>query len=1202
MSTVTLRIAVDKAGASENIGAVKRDLQGMGETGAQAGQQAAGGVNGLSSAINGAKAAIGAFLAVYAGIQALSGVVRLADEYQGLTDRLKLATAESGGFAAAQAGVFAIAQQTGTALSAVGGLYVSLTNSTKALGLSQGELQTITQAVTQSFIVSGASASQTDAAIRQLGQGFSSGVLRGDEFNSMMENAPSLAAALAASIGVTTGELRAMAAEGKLTSDVLAQGLLQQAPAIAAQFDQMGTTVGQAFTRLSNSVLQFVGEASQSTGAASALAAAITAVANTLPGIAIGLAAVGAGLLAVKLNAIAASTVVFTMSGLFATLGAAIAAITVVYAAFKLGEYMADQFIEVRLAGAALIVGMNNVWEALRLGALAAFTAIRVAFVTVVDAVQEKIADLLQSFIDLGQFEIFGQSVDFTYGQAEALDTLVESLRGATDGAGATDAAMAGLKGEFDASAKASQDLADGLFEGVEAHFATKGAAEASAEATKKVGAAAALTKDQIKELKKAQEDATRAMDGLTKELERQSAEAGGPLVAAYVELAQKLRAVDEWEVQLRADQGLSRTEADLLRQARDGLTQGLVRTVTALNSTVSAEQQYLRELREEVRIAGLTGVERAAAITRIDAESTARRLLKGATEEQIKALTDEIVALQGQKKAADEAGAAAEEWARYWEGATDAVLDAFGGLFSGGIDSLEEFGDQMLQISQRIVSDIVKEFARTGQIRLPTGMFGAGGTGSTVGGWLSAIGTAYGALQNARNGGSALSTIGGFAVSGAQIAGPVGAAVGAIVGGLVAAFSGDNNPLLRVRSSEFSGPRRSEGRATSQLGNIFIRTENTPDGAGTSPEIAQRIADFDNLIASFLSADQLSAIRGALSNVNDTFENGAFTIENALNSRFGTILGALDSNIQEFVGTTGTLEQRVARLTDALTIASIAASDNGITGSFDDLATLLTRFRDGGEVLGDTFQRLSFGVRIVDSTLLMLGGTFNGTRLQAATFAGELIELAGGLDQFSARLNGALEALFTEPERNQFLASQAQAALNESLRGLNISGTGVDSIREQLRTQLRDALAAGNSALVNELLIAGNALGAFTTAVGRLGDEATGALSGVVLGGTSGTIRPGGGLTSPAGTAAQTQIQAVQTTNTILQTQTSILQQIAINTTRGTGLTPGASPKAGDPAAILARIEGLIEKSVRTQVTEALKRTTGANKRAATA
>lgn len=1138
MSTVTLRIAVDKAGASENIGAVKRDLQGMGETGAQAGQQAAGGVNGLSSAINGAKTAIGAFLAVYAGIQALSGVVRLADEYQGLSDRLRLATAESGTFEAAQAGVFAIAQQTGTALSAVGGLYVSLTNSTKALGLSQGELQTITQAVTQSFIVSGASAQQTDAAIRQLGQGFASGVLRGDEFNSMMENAPSLAAALAASLGVTTGELRAMAAEGKLTSDVLAQGLLQQAPAIAEQFGQMGTTVGRAFTQLSNAVLKFVGEASQSTGAASSLAAAITAVANNIDTLARALGAAGV-----------AVGVFIGARGVAALVGAFQAAATsIALSAAPIG---------------AFITGAT--------GAAAATSAWAIA--------------------GRALFTLMGGWIGIAAAAAAGIYYLATAQTEAEKTAEAADAAITNLKTATGELRPAALSAASATLKLAEAQLESAYAALAAAEAYSRSAAGSLQYAGNLA-------GQARSAQGARDEVNL--------LANSVLRLRAEIASGGDFTI-------IKRAAIDLLEDA-NSITKAFGFSIGETTRATSQAIPPAARLTEVVRSQAVATTEAKKAV---DLHKQAVDAIRGSTIAYTSGLGTAVSALANVTTATDTTRGAvdgfgdaidqsvidAENWARYWEGATDAVLDAFGGLFSGGIDSLEEFGDQMLQISQRIVSDIVKEFARTGQIRLPTGMFGAGGTGSTVGGWLSAIGTAYGALQNARNGGSALSTIGGFAVSGAQIAGPVGAAVGAIVGGLVAAFSGDNNPLLRVRSSEFSGPRRSEGRATSQLGNIFIRTENTPDGAGTSPEIAQRIADFDNLIASFLSADQLSAIRGALSNVNDTFENGAFTIENALNSRFGTILGALDSNIQEFVGTTGTLEQRVARLTDALTIASIAASDNGISSSFDDLATLFTRFRLQGEGVSDTFQRLSFGAGLIDDTLLMLGGTFNGTRLQAATFAGELIELAGGLDQFSARLNGALEALFTEPERNQFLASQAQAALNESLRGLNISGTGVDSIREQLRTQLRDALAAGNSALVNELLIAGNALGAFTTAVGRLGDEATGALSGVVLGGTSGTIRPGGGLTSPAGTAAQTQIQAVQTTNTILQTQTSILQQIAINTTRGTGLTPGASPKAGgDATAVLVQIKGLIEQAVRTQVTEALKRTTGANKRAATA
>lgn len=1228
MSTVTLRIQVDKSGATENIGEVKRGLSEMGAAGQQGGQQAAQGVGALRSALDTAKSAVAGFVAAYAAIQGLRGVVNLSDEYQGLSDRLKLATADSGSFAAAQAGVFAVAQQTGTALGAVTDLYVALSNSTKQLGLDQSQLMTITQAINQSFVVSGTSAASAEVATRQLGQAFASGVLRGDEFNSMMENAPGLASALATSLGVTTGQLRAMAAEGKLTSDVLAQGLLTQAPAIAAQFDAMGLTVGRAFTQLSNAVLKFVGEASQASGAGQGLANVISGIASNLPAFAFGLMAVAAGYTAIYAAAIVANPAIGFTATLIAGISAALGVAVVAYSAFKLGEYMADEFVQVREAGAYLIISMNAVWSGIQVGAFAAFTAIRVAFTTVVDAIQEKVADIITLFTELGQFEIFGQSVDFTYGQAEALDTLVLSLRGATDGAADTDAAMAELRGKMDASAKAADDLANGLFDGITAYEQTKGAAGEATTATQAVGTAAALTKGQIKELEKAQRDAVSASNALTAESERLSGVLGGPIISAYTELAAKLRQVDEWEIQLRADQGLSREEADRLRAVRMQLAQSLVTNVTALQNAETAEQAYLRELREAVRVNGLSGAARAQAIIQINAEAAARRLLKGGTEEQIAVLRDQIIELQNQGAAAEEAGRKAQAWQQYWDGAIDSVAGAFGDFVAGGLKDFGDFADSLKRIARQIMSDLVAQFAR--RIVLNLGVNAQGGAGGSIlsgasggGGFGGLMGSLLGGAGGLLGGGfgtgllasgsifSGAGLLGGItgsvsagfaSIAGGSImqglgllAGPIGLLAGSI-SLLTSIFGSKKPPDVRFGGADAS-IRNREGSFSTVFGQVQAGSRQI-----SYQEMIQPIQQFDQAIQGIVlatggGAAQLTAIGQALSRWSVDLTGSAATAENVLGSRFNAVLTAFSTDVQGFVGTTGTLEERLSRFTDALTIAALAAGDNGITQNFGELATLLTRFRDGTENLGDTFARLSVGLSMIDQAMGLLGTEFRGTRLEAATFAGELIQAAGGMEAFSNILSGALNALFTETERNQFIADQAQSSLNAMLTGLNISGTGMESIRQQLRQQLRDALASGDTELVTRLLQAGNALNTFANAIGLLGDEAVTATNSINFGGSS--ISRGGSLTSPAGTAAApvTPVTVGQTTNTILNQQTTILQQIATNTSR-----TGNGEKAGGDAAasILSRIEGLIQQAVRTQVQEALKRTTGANKRSA--
>jgi len=1271
MTTVTLRIAVDKAGASENIAAVKQDLRGMGEAGQQGGQQAAQGMGALQGAINGAKAAVASFLAVYAGIQALSGVVRLADEYQGLTDRLRLATGSSSEFAAAQQGVFAVAQQTGTALSAVGGLYVSLANSTRELNLSQSQLQTITQAVSQSFVISGASAAQTDAAIRQLGQGFASGVLRGDEFNSMMENAPALAAALAASLGVTTGQLRAMAAEGQLTSDVLATGLLNQAPQIAEQFAQMGTTVGQAFTRLSNSVLQFVGEAAQSTGAASALAAAITTVANYLPAFAAGLTTVAAGYVAVTAAAAVANPAIGFTGTMMAGLAAAIGVVVAAYSAFKLGEYLANEFESVRAAGASLVIGLNAAWEAIKVGAAAVAVALRIAFVTAIDTIQEKIADLIQGFVQLAQFEIFGQTVDFTYLQADALNALADSLRGSTDAATATDAAVADLRAKMDESTASTAAFTAEMFDGIDAHFETRQAADANAGAHDALVPALKNAGISTKELKEIQEAATRAADSLTQEQERLAAEMGGPAVAAAIELAQRLRSVDERQQDLTraydagaislGDYQQAMQRANGVREQSIGLYQ---REATAIANTTNAVQQYLDELREDVRIAGLSGTARQAAIIRLNAEAEARRLLRGATQQQIDALADEIEQLNLQGAAAQRAGQAAEDWQRYWDGAVTSVSDAFGDFVAGGLRDFESFGDSLKNIARQIMSDLVSQFARRIIMNLGVntggggfggfggggqggfdiggmiqGLFGGGsnsqnlgltrinvingsqtsggggGFGGMMGGGMLQNGFSMGGMMGAGGGimmglqgirtGNALQGAAGGAMAGMSIGGPWGALIGGIIGGLGALIRGDKPPDFRVGGTQAS-VRNPEGGFETVFGRVRAGSREI-----SWESLIEPIQQFDQAISDLVTStgggeEQLDAIASALSRWSVDLRDSAATAENVLGSRFNAVLTAFSADVREFVGNAGTVEERMGRLADALTIERIAGNENGITNSFDEMAELLTRFRVGNENLAETFARLGVGLEFVDQTMAMLQATFSGTRLEAATFAGELIELAGGFDAFASRMQGALTALFSDEERNQFLADQAQNALNASLTGLNISGVGLADIREQLRTQLRQAMEAGNAELTNQILIAANALGAFSSALEALGEDAVASANQMAFGGTS--LQPGGGLTSPAGTGTggttpTTQLDATVSVATAVERGNALLQQIAINTTPRE--EPAAEKTARDQAdatrqtaSILSRIEAIIQEAVRTQVQEAAKAITGANKR----
>ena len=138
--------------------------------------------------------------------------------------------------------------------------------------------------ISKTLAVSGASAESANAALIQLGQAFASGVLRGEELNSVMEQAPALAQAIAAGMGKTVGELRSMGAAGELTAQAVVKALQSQVGAVDALFDKTATTIGNSFTKIGNSLTHFVGELDQATGASSQIANAFVSVSKAIDG------------------------------------------------------------------------------------------------------------------------------------------------------------------------------------------------------------------------------------------------------------------------------------------------------------------------------------------------------------------------------------------------------------------------------------------------------------------------------------------------------------------------------------------------------------------------------------------------------------------------------------------------------------------------------------------------------------------------------------------------------------------------------------------------------------------------------------------------------------------------------------------------------------------------------------------------------
>lgn len=212
----------------------------------------------------------------------ISNYVKLSDTYTTIDSRLKLATKSTTEYAKAQEALFKISMDTRQSFEGTVDLFSKISTSTEKLKLSQQGLFDVIEAVNQASLIGGGSKESINAALVQLGQGFASGTLRGEELNSVLEQTPRLAKAIADSMGVATGDLRKLAEQGKITSEVLASGLPSQLKKLREESAQMGVTFGQATQNMEAALVRAVGEFNNATGASATFANGINKIAMSV--------------------------------------------------------------------------------------------------------------------------------------------------------------------------------------------------------------------------------------------------------------------------------------------------------------------------------------------------------------------------------------------------------------------------------------------------------------------------------------------------------------------------------------------------------------------------------------------------------------------------------------------------------------------------------------------------------------------------------------------------------------------------------------------------------------------------------------------------------------------------------------------------------------------------------------------------------
>lgn len=239
-------------------------------------------VDGIRDGFDRARQSAGRLFSGLAAVAGIGKLIAIGDEMTTLNGRLRLATNSAEEFNRAQGALFDLAQRSRSGLSDTVKLFTSIALATKDSAVGQETLIGVVETINQAVAISGSSADSARAALVQLGQGLSSGTLRGEELNSVLEQTPALAQAIATGMGITRGELRKYGEQGKITAEQVIIALQKQSAQVAADFAKLPITVGQALTQVNNSFLRFVGLVDGAAGATAGLARGISAFASFL--------------------------------------------------------------------------------------------------------------------------------------------------------------------------------------------------------------------------------------------------------------------------------------------------------------------------------------------------------------------------------------------------------------------------------------------------------------------------------------------------------------------------------------------------------------------------------------------------------------------------------------------------------------------------------------------------------------------------------------------------------------------------------------------------------------------------------------------------------------------------------------------------------------------------------------------------------
>ncbi|MCK2124306.1 tape measure protein [Pseudomonas sp. PNPG3] len=246
-------------------------------------------------------------LAAAVGAVSVSSILKAADSYSQMSDRIGLATKSFGEYSAVQDRLLATANRTYRPLEEAQELYIRTADSLRSMGLSADESMDVMDSFSYLLVTNSASVDKASSAIDAYSKALQTGKIDADGWQSILAAMPTVVDTIAEATGKSAEEIRSLGAQGKLSLDTLTEGLQKSAVANGLLADSMGVAVRDALTALNNAFTVYVGQLNESTDLTGVLASGISLLAENFGTIAEVAGVAAAGALAVYARSLATS-------------------------------------------------------------------------------------------------------------------------------------------------------------------------------------------------------------------------------------------------------------------------------------------------------------------------------------------------------------------------------------------------------------------------------------------------------------------------------------------------------------------------------------------------------------------------------------------------------------------------------------------------------------------------------------------------------------------------------------------------------------------------------------------------------------------------------------------------------------------------------------------------------------------------------